>query len=71
MAAWLGIITTIRRATTMETAEENPDARESTGDAIDESQAHQSLKYQLLGPSLTKAGQDEVDQRKVSRAVIF
>ncbi|KAL5333896.1 hypothetical protein BJX70DRAFT_38842 [Aspergillus crustosus] len=26
----------------------------------------ESLKYQLLGPSLTKAGQDAVDQRKVS-----
>ena len=25
-----------------------------------------TLKYHLLGPSLTKAGQDEVDQRKVS-----
>ena len=27
---------------------------------------YESLKYQLLGPSLTKAGQDAVDQRKVS-----
>ena len=26
---------------------------------------HESLKYQLLGPSLTKAGQDTVDQQKV------
>jgi DNA polymerase kappa len=25
----------------------------------------ESLKYQLLGPSLIKAGQDSVDQRKV------
>jgi DNA polymerase kappa len=24
-----------------------------------------TLKYQLLGPSLTKAGQDSVDQQKV------
>jgi hypothetical protein len=24
-----------------------------------------TLKYQLLGPSLTKAGQDAVDQQKV------
>lgn len=31
-------------------------------------QGHDTLKYQLLGPSLTKAGQDDVDQRKVSRA---
>lgn len=27
-----------------------------------------TLKYQLLGPSLTKAGQDAVDQQKVSTA---
>lgn len=26
-----------------------------------------TLKYHLLGPSLTKAGQDAVDQRKVSQ----
>lgn len=28
--------------------------------------AQESLKYHLLGPSLTKAGQDSVDQQKVS-----
>jgi len=27
---------------------------------------HDTLKYHLLGPSLTKAGQDSVDQHKVS-----
>ena len=27
---------------------------------------HDSLKYRLLGPSLTKAGQDSVDQQKAS-----
>ena len=27
---------------------------------------HDTLKYHLLGPSLTKAGQDSVDQQKVS-----
>lgn len=26
---------------------------------------HDTLKYHLLGPSLTKAGQDAVDQKKV------
>ena len=30
-----------------------------------EPDAHGSLKYHLLGPSLTKAGQDCVDQQKV------
>jgi len=27
---------------------------------------HDTLKYHLLGPSLTKAGQDSVDQQKAS-----
>lgn len=33
----------------------------------------ESLKYQLLGPSLIKAGQDSVDQRKVrgKRLLVF
>lgn len=30
---------------------------------------HHTLKYHLLGPSLTKAGQDAVDQRKVSEII--
>ncbi|ROW13485.1 hypothetical protein VPNG_04348 [Cytospora leucostoma] len=30
---------------------------------------HASLKYSLLGPSLTKAGQDSVDQKKVSEII--
>ncbi|KAI1341198.1 impB/mucB/samB family protein [Xylariaceae sp. FL0016] len=30
---------------------------------------HESLKYHLLGPSLTKAGQDSVDQSKVSEII--
>ena len=30
---------------------------------------HHSLKHSLLGPSLTKAGQDAVDQRKVSEII--
>lgn len=29
------------------------------------SREHETLKYHLLGPSLTKAGQDQVDQKKV------
>ncbi|KAM7191115.1 DNA/RNA polymerase [Naviculisporaceae sp. PSN 640] len=31
--------------------------------------SHASLKYSLLGPSLTKAGQDSVDQSKVSEII--
>jgi hypothetical protein len=33
------------------------------------SDQHDSLKYHLLGPSLTKAGQDSVDQQKVSEII--
>ena len=30
---------------------------------------HESLKYHLLGPSLTKAGQEKVDQQKISEII--
>src|ERR1700744_3901019 len=33
------------------------------------SDGEESLKYRLLGPSLTKAGQDKVDQQKVSEII--
>ncbi|KAL1611787.1 hypothetical protein SLS60_000007 [Paraconiothyrium brasiliense] len=33
------------------------------------SDEHDSLRYHLLGPSLTKAGQDSVDQQKVSEVI--
>lgn len=32
---------------------------------IEDLDIDETLKYHLLGPSLTKAGQDSVDQRKV------
>lgn len=32
---------------------------------------HNTLKYSLLGPSLTKSGQDNVDQQKVSKIVYY
>ncbi|KJZ77557.1 hypothetical protein HIM_03281 [Hirsutella minnesotensis 3608] len=35
----------------------------------DEDDALKTLKYHLLGPSLTKAGQDSVDQSKVSEVI--
>jgi DNA polymerase kappa len=34
-----------------------------------DSSQHHTLKYQLLGPSLTKSGQDHVDQKKVSEII--
>lgn len=36
---------------------------------IPDASQHHSLKHHLLGPSLTKAGQDAVDQRKVSEII--
>jgi DNA polymerase kappa len=43
-------------------------AVETTEGAPQPSQ-HHSLKHHLLGPSLTKAGQDSVDQKKVSEII--
>ncbi|KAJ5313080.1 hypothetical protein PENANT_c018G04161 [Penicillium antarcticum] len=45
---------------------------ESSGDkpaSEPELEDYGTLKYQLLGPSLTKAGQDSVDQQKVSEII--
>ena len=38
---------------------------EATSDERTAKNEHETLKYSLLGPSLTKAGQDTVDQKKV------
>ncbi|CAH0056761.1 unnamed protein product [Clonostachys solani] len=38
-------------------------------DAAKQEDASRTLKYHLLGPSLTKAGQDKVDQTKVSEII--
>ncbi|KAH8682733.1 DNA polymerase kappa [Xylariales sp. PMI_506] len=51
------------------------DKSESTADTATTSKSastipgHDTLKYHLLGPSLTKAGQDAVDQSKVSEVI--
>lgn len=42
------------------------DAKEAVSDLVPD---HETLKYHLLGPSLTKAGQDSVDQQKVSEVI--
>lgn len=41
--------------------------QESTGhgDIPRDAKLHESLKYSLLGPSLLKSGQDDVDQNEV------
>ncbi|KAF4553146.1 DNA polymerase kappa-like protein [Elsinoe fawcettii] len=38
-------------------------------DILPAASQHHTLKYHLLGPSLTKAGQDAVDQKKVSEII--
>ena len=44
-----------------------PDDQSPSEEAVivPEVSEHDTLKYHLLGPSLTKAGQDSVDQQKV------
>ncbi|KAJ4326376.1 hypothetical protein N0V94_000051 [Neodidymelliopsis sp. IMI 364377] len=46
-----------------------PPQSESPQPSAVSSTEHDSLKYHLLGPSLTKAGQDTVDQQKVSEII--
>ncbi|THX23080.1 putative DNA-directed polymerase kappa [Aureobasidium pullulans] len=41
----------------------------TVGPSDPESSQHHTLKYHLLGPSLTKSGQDDVDQKKVSEII--
>ncbi|KAK2745908.1 hypothetical protein FQN57_003521 [Myotisia sp. PD_48] len=41
----------------------------NAADGVNTRTDHGSLKYQLLGPSLTKAGQEKVDQKKVSEII--
>ena len=40
-----------------------------TEETAPEGSQHHTLKYSLLGPSLTKSGQDDVDQKKVSEVI--
>lgn len=44
---------------------QSPSKAASDKDDKEASDKDETLKYHLLGPSLTKAGQDAVDQRKV------
>ncbi|OTB19169.1 hypothetical protein K445DRAFT_314041 [Daldinia sp. EC12] len=55
------------RPGTAKTEKEEPEVVEG-GPKQDDHQ-HDTLKYSLLGPSLTKAGQDSVDQSKVSEII--
>jgi DNA polymerase kappa len=55
--------------------DESDDGRALEGEDLEgaeqapQSSQHHSLKHHLLGPSLTKAGQDAVDQKKVSEII--
>ncbi|KAH8690108.1 putative DNA-directed polymerase kappa [Talaromyces proteolyticus] len=54
----------------MESADKDADIPEPQQDSPRQApQEHKTLKYSLLGPSLLKAGQDAVDQRKVSEII--
>lgn len=69
-ASLRNIDTDERRDTKLEEANINdiqlkPLAEEDLKQLVD----HETLKYHLLGPSLTKAGQDSVDQQKVSEVI--
>ncbi|CAI7608115.1 unnamed protein product [Penicillium manginii] len=52
-------------------ADESTDrvVEEDSGNSNVNDNANDTLKYQLLGPSLTKAGQDAVNQQKVSEII--
>ncbi|OCT46647.1 DNA polymerase kappa [Cladophialophora carrionii] len=48
---------------------DNTNQTEPAQAAVPEASQHHSLRHHLLGPSLTKAGQDGVDQKKVSEII--
>lgn len=52
--------------TSAESTEESAHLEESAHPEENQEDELKTLKYHLLGPSLTKAGQDKVDQSKVS-----
>lgn len=49
---------------------ESSDEKPGSDQAPESNKDSETLKYQLLGPSLTKAGQDSVDQRKVRLIIV-
>ncbi|KAA8645388.1 uncharacterized protein ATNIH1004_006807 [Aspergillus tanneri] len=53
----------------MEAPSEEPSEEIVASNSNEKANEDETLKYQLLGPSLTKAGQDTVDQQKVSEII--
>src|SRR5204863_2710925 len=49
--------------------DDEPINRPREADVPPQASQHHSLKHSLLGPSLTKAGQDAVDQKRVSEII--
>ncbi|KAF2741914.1 DNA polymerase kappa [Sporormia fimetaria CBS 119925] len=49
--------------------EDSAGSSSAVAEPASSSHEHRTLKYSLLGPSLTKAGQDSVDQKKVSEII--
>lgn len=68
---------TVSHEPSMDSREKQPSGEQSPTKSLPErpqparttSNEHDTLKYHLLGPSLTKAGQDSVDQQKVSEII--
>ncbi|KIX93840.1 uncharacterized protein Z520_10465 [Fonsecaea multimorphosa CBS 102226] len=50
-------------------SQDDLDQKPQAQEALLQASQHHSLKHHLLGPSLTKAGQDAVDQKKVSEII--
>ncbi|KAI1454588.1 hypothetical protein F4805DRAFT_469318 [Annulohypoxylon moriforme] len=62
----LGYETKYDRDVSKVSSSQGPNIHKSNQDDQQDQHEHDTLKYHLLGPSLTKAGQDSVDQTKVS-----
>jgi DNA polymerase kappa len=63
----VAVDTVLTNVVTQDVASLSPDVDDDTPPP--QASQHHSLKHQLLGPSLTKAGQDAVDQKKVSEVI--
>lgn len=53
----------------MTSRENSIDTPEPDPPPADGHESNDTLRYHLLGPSLTKAGQDAVDQQKVTQSI--
>ncbi|EXJ75965.1 DNA polymerase kappa subunit [Cladophialophora psammophila CBS 110553] len=63
------LLTTVNPNTDNTPDDQGQTPRNQAQAAFVQASQHHSLKHHLLGPSLTKAGQDAVDQKKVSEII--